>query len=64
MKAVMSDKLRKIISNPKTNRELQQKMSKLSSTCDTKNGDSAEISFDNHKYRVQFVSVNDPKTIK
>jgi hypothetical protein len=63
MKAVMSDKLRKIISNPKTNRELQEKMSKLSSVCDSKNS-STEISIDDHKYRVHFISVSDPKIMK
>jgi len=55
MKAVMSERLRAIIRDPKANHELEIGMSKLGSK--TGSANSAVISIGSHQYKIQFVQV-------
>ena len=55
MKAIMSERLRAIIRDPKANHELEIGMSKLSSK--TGSANSAVISIGNHQYIIRFVQV-------
>lgn len=55
MKAIMSEKARKIIKDPVGRKELRKALSKLSSGDKTK----VEISVDGHNYTVKYVSRHD-----
>jgi len=53
MKALMSDKLRQIIRDPKANKELEDGISRLSaSKCEN---NSAEISVGERTYKIKFI---------
>jgi hypothetical protein len=54
MRAIMSDRLRNILRDPKANKELEKGISKLSAQGE-KAADSVTISVGNQKYEVQFV---------
>ncbi len=55
MKAVMSDKLREIISDPKKSEELRKGISKLNAN--SEHGDkAAQVSIGGHNYKIEFVS--------
>jgi hypothetical protein len=58
MKALMSEKLRGIISNPEGSKELQKGISKLSDKTSSDNNKGTEISVGTAKYRIQFVQRN------
>ncbi|MBS0351199.1 MAG: hypothetical protein JSR33_08455 [Proteobacteria bacterium] len=51
MRAVMSDKLRKILRDPQGRRELQQALVRL----DVTKNKSTEISVGNDRYQIQFM---------
>jgi hypothetical protein len=58
MKALMSEKLREIISDPQGSKELQRGISSLSNKTDCDKNKSTEISVGSAKYRIQFVQRN------
>lgn len=55
MKAIMSDKLREIIRDPKKSRELRRGLIKLGYNIDH-GSNVTEVSIGNHTYKIQFVS--------
>lgn len=59
MKALMSDKLREIIRDPKKSQELRQGISQLSTQAH-QGEKAAQISIGGHIYKIQFVR-QDPK---
>ncbi len=52
MKALMSDKLRKILRDPKSRKALEEGVSKLN------NNNSEKISIAGHKYEIKFVQID------
>ena len=59
MKALMSDTLREIISDPQKSEELKKGVSKLHG--ETNEQSSATVSIGNQKYQVRFVHRNQKK---
>lgn len=55
MKAIMSKRLRAIITDPKANQELEVGLSKLGSK--TGSANSAVISIGVHRYKIQFIQM-------
>ena len=57
MRAIMSNKLRRIISDPAGGEELQKGISKLNHQGSK---ESAEITIGGHKYKIRYIYTNTP----